>query len=591
MARLKQQSKVVDSVPKSLQPLLTFPLNDEINNDKFAVQNNDGITNQEGKCAIWIADFEGNFRYVSETSPLSLLYECRNIFRQNFGSSPFTGDLKACPIIDRPLAFDFHKAVPLPTIKEYEEFMTIFFEQINDTYFIFDEVFFNDLVKEVYANPEKLSYKKVVVYLVAAISSLYQDFSEGHRESERTAQYFRYSQLLNSQIVDFDDFWLVLIFYATHFYYLGVCKKSTSWIYLNMAIKHAQALGLHRHFIVEQVPDQVNFRKQIFRSLYISDRVFASINGRPLAIHDYDWDELHQIQKSSFSEDFTRSEQCQLELAKICAIISKIIDNFYRDRVINAERTKKLAVELKLWSYNLDHNLNIESLLNSKELPPNNRCLLVMHLLNLYGIMLLSRPYYMYVAISKFKQEKKLDLLTIEFHQAAIKASFLCINLVNYYVNTTATRFFETALVSNCCCFAALILGTEILSTSNDDVKECMEVLDTAKCLLRNFGVQFETADRYGEIIEAMIASIKATKAPAKKETTTSFNWDMADIKFIGELNGNLLSLLEFQQDFVPKEIASIGDFISSDSSSLGTIKTDLPHNYVNYELFFGDKY
>lgn len=579
LAKSRQQNKSIQDVPKFLQPLLTFPLNDETD-PKAEVKNNDGITNQEGKCAIWMADFEGNFRYVSETSSLSLLYECRTIFQQNFGPSLFTSDLKPCPVVDRPMVPQVTD-VPLPSIAEYEEYKKAFFDHINDTYFIYDKEFFENLVIEVYRNPEILSYKKVVVYLVAAIGSLYQDFVMGKRESEKSNQLFKYSLFLNSQVTEYDDFWLVLIHYTCHFYYLGVCKKSTSWIYLNMAIKHAQALGLHRYFILEKVSDQVNFRKQIFRSLYISDRVFASINGRPLAINDYDWDELKAIEKSNYL-GVDRRDKCQIELAKICSIISKIINNFYLDRVINGERTRKLAIELKLWSYNLDPSLNIENLL-SNELPKDYRVLLVMHLLNLYGILLLSRPFYIYVSLSKFKG-LKTDKLSNEFHQAAIKASFLCIHLLDYYVKSSS-GFFETALVSNCAFFASLILGTAIL-TSTDDLEDCMNILTTGGKLLRRFGIQFETADRYGEVIEAMIESIKIAKTPVEQK----FTWDFTDIKFIAELNGNLLSLLEFQQDFVPKDIASIGDFIHNNSNT-GTIETDLPHNYVNYELFFGDKH
>jgi len=589
LARLRQQSAQAQEIPKSFQPLLTFPLHHDAATTTAPRASADIITNQEGKCAIWMADFEGAYRYVAETSPLSLLYECRNIFRQYCGTNEFAEDLQACPIVDKPYSSNWPHPVDLPPRAQFDRYVETFFAQINDMYFIFDLAFLTDLANDVYADPGAVTYKAVVVYLVSAISSLYDDFSTGGRESPTTARYFRRSQYLTSQIDDFDDFWLVLIYYTTHFYYLGVCRKSTSWIYLNMAIKHAQALGLHRNFIVEQFSDQVKFRKQIFRSLYISDRVFALIHGRPLAIHDYDWDELRLIQQSSFSNNSTQLEKCQMESAKICAIISRIIDNFYRDRVIDGDRTKKLAVELKLWSYNLDKDLNIEALLNSTKPQPISRCLLLMHLLNLYGIMLLSRPFYMFESISRFNKSTKSDSLTKEFHQAAIKASVLCITLVNFYVNLCGTRFYESAVVSNCCFFAALLIGTEILSQSKQDNSEYMDTLKIAKNLLTSFGVTFETAGRYGEIIENMVEALVRSKHPAKPEYTIS--WDLADLKFLGDLNGNLQSMLEFQQGFVPKEIASIGDFIGPNANTESVIKTDLPYNYVNYELFFGDKY
>ena len=75
-------------VPKSLQPLLSFPLENKNNlRHKSEEPDMDNNTNnvpkrvvfpiKRGKSAILLVDKSGAFRYMGETSPLSVLYEAR----------------------------------------------------------------------------------------------------------------------------------------------------------------------------------------------------------------------------------------------------------------------------------------------------------------------------------------------------------------------------------------------------------------------------------------------------------------------------------------------------------------------------------
>ena len=73
---------------QNLCNLYSFPLENKNNlrhkseepdmdNNTNNVPKKGGISNQEGKSAILLVDKSGAFRYMGETSPLSVLYEAR----------------------------------------------------------------------------------------------------------------------------------------------------------------------------------------------------------------------------------------------------------------------------------------------------------------------------------------------------------------------------------------------------------------------------------------------------------------------------------------------------------------------------------
>ncbi|CAN3355413.1 filamentous growth regulator 27 [Diutina catenulata] len=594
-----------EQIPKSLQPLLTFdedPVQSapvaapQSASEAMATTSEDPqVSNQQGKCAIWLADSEGTFRYISETCALSLLFDSRNLFRHFFGNSPYTDALKACPVLDKPY-FNIDYKLPLPDRAQFNEYVGYFTTNINDAYFIFDDGYLTDVLAEtVYANPYHLTYSKITLYLVAGLGSLFKDFEAGVNETPRSADLFRTGVKMWEEIQDFDDFWLIRLNYLAHFYYSALCKKSTSWMFLNTAIKHAQALGFHRSLAVEKQfsPDDVFYRKRLFRSLYNADKVLGAILGRPFAIADRDWDELPLIVSGSVKGN-SLSEQSQLEMVKVTSIISRIVDNYYSGQVIDLVRTKKLALELKAWSVQLDERFDVSSLVKQPQLPNYSHVALLMHLLQLYATMLLARPFFFHELMNEFtgKPENKL---AAQFQDAAVRAATLTVNLISYFnrVAPGANRFNETNLPTNACFFAAVVIGTQLLSQrmGPQKVQELSDTLKISMQVLTRYGATFKTAERYVEIMPYMAEHISRSKLPKdpvpSPADSTSLKWEfLDDLDFITDLNGDVSVLTEFQQGFVPSEFSTIslnGDNVSG--------STCLPYDYPNYELFYGHKY
>lgn len=96
----------------------------------------------------------------------------------------------------------------------------------------------------------------------------------------------------------------------------------------------------------------------------------------------------------------------------------------------------------------------------------DNTLLMLVHMSQSYGIMLLCRPFLIYAVVKKLKPETRSELKDStslnNFCKASIKSSFLTIKLLNYYMENT-TDILELFVVINGCLFAVIILGLTLL--------------------------------------------------------------------------------------------------------------------------------
>ncbi|CAL1203533.1 unnamed protein product [Candida parapsilosis] len=594
-------------------------------------ESKDGVSNQAGKSCILLNDKSGTFRYMGETSPLSVLYETRNIFYQYVGKTKLTEDLRGCPVIDKPLKVEAEVVAHLPPPRERDLYIEQFKRNINDTFFVYElKKFYIDVVDPVYLDPVNVEHqqKLVQLYFVLAIGATYLSFSKKDPHATLGAKYFESGLLIQNSLPEDSEIWCVVAHYLQFHYYQSILKKSTAWIHLNLAIKFAQSLGLHHNFVNEQfsqLSDECEYRKRIFRSLYCSDRISSVFIGRPLAVNDYDWDDptRYKSSKTLISSSLNFNAKCQIELARISHLIGKIVANFYQNRIIDINRTKNLAVQLKLWSKNLDPLLSVENIFKPKELPHNEdggntQIVLMMHLLQLFAIMLLCRPFFMYDAVSHVNTAfPKTTTLrdkssSRQFIQAATKASILAVKLMNHYINTSfkEVKRMECYIIITCCFYSSIFIGISILNGNYqfDTVggeeeeqgsyteTEMMNLLRNAVFILNHYSTCNKGAERYAEIGSDLIDALanrhksgSATSGESMNEAGDTTNESLLDgdevfnyFNFTDDANAqDLQNLIDFQQFFVSSDITT-GSV--SDSSNM-------PYDYGNYDLFFGDKY
>lgn len=571
-----------------LQPLLTLPLSDDDNNESQAGINGsrtgdsniiENVPRKSGEHTRLLLNSAGNLRYFGESSPLSLIQECRSIFKVVLGSSKFTDDPKRGRVMDEPSQPKKGIQVLLPKRELCDILVALFERNINDAFYIFDmEHFKHNVVNLAYNESLHINTPKLcLLYFVLSIGAFFAEASSSRIKEQnlRHAAFFESAVGMMRDCVYDGRLWMVEADFLRHFYYQSNCQRSSAWIHLGTAIRHAQGLGLHRKIINEKFtnPSYVMHRRRLWRSLFICDRIYSIVLGRPLAINNYDWDDS-ELQELSDDVNENFRIRCQVELSKIAQINSKIVENIYRDGVINIKHTRALAIELKLWSLNIPSDLDISNTLKEDLMSQdssNNYLLMQVHLAQLYGIMLLFRPFLMHVLLRKLKPgtygELKDDWLLLYFCKACIKSSFLCIWLISFYMEQKGERT-ELFAMSNGCLFASAILGLTLLEQrlqskpDYDYIRVLSDTLQVASNLLHNDGAFNLSSERWGENVDNMVAAIpkyqheqtSTNPGDASDSNRNDFEEFSKEIILMDNEFGGLKDLTNFQQGFIPSD-------------------------------------
>lgn len=510
-----------------------------------------------------LLDSVGNLRYIGESSPLSLLYDCRNVFRDVLGSSKFTDDPQRVKIVDRPCTIGTCIPIQLPRKDLTDNLIKLFDDNINQTFYVFNLNFFNkEIVDFIYENPLRAKPEKLaLLYLVLALGLLFKELSFGSSLFDSlpvsSENFFNSGYSYMKDIIDDGQLWLTEAYFLIYFYYQTTSKRSTSWLTLGTAIRNAQALGLHRKSINESFknPEYVLHRRKLWRSLYICDRISSIFLGRPLQISHNDWDEFDLTEPL---ETVDYETLYLAEISKVAKINGDIVQNFYMNGILGKENADSLSSDLKSWSLNLRKDLQIDLLLSLKI---KMNCMdpytiLLMHLVQMYGIFLLSKPFFLYVIKLKSPPQAK----TLSFYKSCIKSSVISIQLISFYLSKNPNRV-ELYTTINCCFMAALVIGLSIIHAETND-ENCdystsflMRCLIKANKILSFYGTFSDTSERFNTIVRYMMEAIDFQKLSDDTNVNKMENiYDSSEKDSYanrGDIE-NLTDFLQFQRSFVP---------------------------------------
>lgn len=196
---------------------------------------------------------------------------------------------------------------------------------------------------------------------------------------------------------------------------------------------------------------------------------------------------------------------------------------------------------------------------------------MLVHMSQFYGIMLLCRPFLMYVLVRKLKPETRNELQDsaslYSFCKGCIKSSFLTIKLLNYYMENT-TNILELFVVINGCLFAAAILGLTLLEQIKQQqpdagyINVLFDTLRTARKVLYNYGIFNATSERWGKSIDGMIEVLSKVQNSNVNNSGNLLNSDDAEFEAFNKEMVSLINeeigmndLKHFQQSFVPSNI------------------------------------
>ena len=176
-------------------------------------------------------------------------------------------------------------------------------------------------------------------------------------------------------------------------------------------MRGAYSLGLHREETLAIFsPEEQGFRKKLWRSLFIMDRLLALHLGRPVAIVEEECSgELLDPRKNAFQEsnELKPHQVCTAGLeatVRSAHVIGLILRKVYLQRRVSTKLAQELADKCKQWPENLSPALHW------RRASPNNRrqAIAILHanLAYCHSILLLSRPFFLYLLSSDIQKSQ-----------------------------------------------------------------------------------------------------------------------------------------------------------------------------------------
>lgn len=275
-------------------------------------------------------------------------------------------------------------------------------------------------------------------------------------------------------------------------------------------------------------------------------------------INDYDWDEFDMELVYNYGDYETA---CLMQNSKIANINGRIVQNFYVNGTIERGKAEVLASELKAWSTQLSQEIQIGLLLSKEGATnyPNSYPVFFLHLSQLYGIILLTKPFFVFCLR---KQNSSNTNSSIQhFYSSCVKSSVLTIQLISIYLDTNKERV-ELYATANCCFIAALVLGSSLLHIhfcgygSDYDETKLMEYLIRANKLLIYLKAYSIIADRFQSIVNYMIDAIELSSLVTEKDGIVRTNTEDKEIESLDYYEHplsdyHLSEFQDFQQGFL----------------------------------------
>lgn len=306
--------------------------------------------------------------------------------------------------------------------------------------------------------------------------------------------------------------------------YISSDRKLTT----GMAIRFAQALGLHRQCVNRALPlRDCLLRQRVWRTLYIHDRFHSAALGRPCAVEDGDWDDTEPAEQSEV-------DRLSVEMARISSILGDICRQVYRPRTISSDAASGLARRLQEWSDNLSPEMSVHSLLQNKAVPHYDRhALQRLHLAHLNAVILLTRPFFLYVVATAAASQTPADVQKNHARGTAQRLAQACVLSASRSVEIVQTLFVDNArpLRPPFMIYFMFLAGLILLLDAYRDKSLLLNpTIGSVKIIMASYSHLDPSAKRYHRIFEQMEIAIISDKEKKQQRQTNDL---------IGDLYGN----------------------------------------------------
>lgn len=366
-----------------------------------------------------LQDPTGRVLYVGDSATLAFLQLLRMMVETVVGPSPFTNDPRRHKIVEGQFSLPpgYRHTHLLPDLQTAHVLVDAFFINTHGLLHVFDRDRFLGDLQRCYSDPLSVEPPFLcLLNLVFAIGLTMATPLSGSPEAlvidklrsehlDRAEVFYLNAKSLDDPMTGLEDqdFWSVQALLLMAVYMLAKSKRNTAFALLGMAARSAHALGLHREeTMVIFSPEEQAQRKNLWRSIFIIDRLLACSLGRPTAISEDDCsgDVLHPDRPFSAntvtSADFNQTGPCALEAAvRSCSVIGVILRKVYQKRKISTRLAQEIADICKSWPRSLPSILHWRQAANAS--PSQGIALLHVNLFYCHSIILLTRPFFLYI--------------------------------------------------------------------------------------------------------------------------------------------------------------------------------------------------
>lgn len=348
------------------------------------------------------------------------------------GPTPFTNDPRRHKIVEGQFSLPLgarHTHL-LPDQRTARVLVDAFFVNTHGFLQVFDRHTFLENLDKCYSDPLSTEPSWLcLLNLVFAIGLTMATPLSGSPEAliidklrsehlDRAEVFYLNAKSLNDPMTGFEDqdFWSVQALLLMAVYMLAKSKRNTAFALLGMAARSAQALGLHREeTMVIFSPEEQGARRNLWRSLFVMDRLLSCSLGRPTAISEDDCsgDTLRPAEpppEHSFTPNcntnatFSETGACALEAAvRSCSAIGLILRKVYQKRKISTRLAQEIADICKTWPRALPPILHWRQAASAS--PSQGVAILHVNLFYCHSIILLTRPFFLYILNSETQRQ------------------------------------------------------------------------------------------------------------------------------------------------------------------------------------------
>ncbi|EJD05321.1 uncharacterized protein FOMMEDRAFT_131881 [Fomitiporia mediterranea MF3/22] len=321
---------------------------------------------------------------------------------------------------------------------------------------------------------------------------------------------------------------------------IGIGAMAQSWLYIGMAVRMAQDLGMHRSSdgwsrdgepIFTALEQQI--RKRIWYACVIMDKYVSAYIGRPLSIFEADYDtrlpsveEIEELELWSPDESTPnailadpvevitapvpafnpvpgRVISCFNEAARLSSILAMIMQAIYAVNPVSSRHLEALQLERTLdrWYMDLPEYLQFDTSVKSTPMPPSN--VLTLHMQYWCVVILLHRPFIPHYIAMHRKRSQLESPVDQNAYSAAQKNFNLCVSAANH-ITSIVSVYQERFCLKRCSVFlsyyiftAGIMHITAMATNLNDPqaslgLEKCMDVLKRIEIVWPSAGRAWE---------------------------------------------------------------------------------------------------